>query len=94
MRLPQEIFAEELWLKWLCGEVITSSKILNLLKKNNLKLKKEKTLTDMQLLLGRAFKNCPTSSTNQINRIAEEVDKICIISDWGHAKCKYDKKIK
>lgn len=90
MRLPQEIFAEELWLKWSCGEVITSSKMLELLKKNNLKLKKGKTLADMQLLFGRAFKNCPNSSTNQISQIAEEVDKICIISNWIYANWKYN----
>lgn len=90
MRLPQEIFAEELWLKWWGGEVITSSKMLKLLKKNNLKLKKEKTLADIQLLLGRALKNCSNSSTNQISRIAEEVDRICIISDWVHANWKYN----
>lgn len=90
MRLPQELFAEALWIEWFvhCG-VIRKKKLSNLLRAHNLKLKKGKTLTDVQLILGRAFKDAPCISSKQIERIAEETDKVCIIANWEKAVARY-----
>ena len=55
----------------------------------NLKLKKKKTLDDVKLALGRAFKNTPCVSSKQIERIAEEIDKVCTIANWEDAVAKY-----
>ena len=57
MRLPQEIFAEALWLECNYYGIIRKEKLSNLLKRYNLKLKKEKTLNDIQLAFGRDLKN-------------------------------------
>lgn len=90
MRLPQELFAEALWLEWDTHYgVINKEKLPDLLRRYNLKLKKGKTLDDILLILGRAFKDTFCVSSKQIERIAEETDKVCIISNWEHAVAKY-----
>ena len=90
MRLPQELFAEALWLEWFLhyGNVC-EEKLPDLLRRYNLKLKKKKTLYDVKLALGRAFKNTPCVSSKQIERIAEEIDKVCTIANWEDAVAKY-----
>ena len=90
MRLPQELFAEALWLEWLVHSgYVCKKKLPDLLRRYNLKLKKKKTLQDVGLTLGRAFKNTPCVSSKQIERIAEEIDKVCTIANWEDAVKKY-----
>lgn len=90
MRLPQELFAEALWLEWDTHYgVINKEKLPDLLRRYNLKLKKGKTLDDILLILGRAFKDTFCVFSKQIERIAEETDKVCIIANWEHAVTKY-----
>lgn len=90
MRLPQEIFAEALWVEWFVNYGnIFKKRLPDLLRKYNLKLKREKTLDDVKLSIGKAFKNTPCVSSNQIERIAEEIDKVCIIANWEDAVAKY-----
>ena len=55
----------------------------------NLKLRKGKTLDDVKLIIGRALKDTPCIASKQIERIAEETDKVCIIANWEDAVAKY-----
>ena len=90
MRLPQEIFAEALWVEWFVNYGnVWEKKLPNLLRRHTLKLKKNKTLDDVKLAIGRAFKNTPCVSSKQIERIAEEIDKVCTIANWEDAVAKY-----
>lgn len=91
MRLPQELFAEALWVEWDNHYgVIRKEKLPDLLRRYNLKLKKEKTLDDIQLALGRGLKDTTFGNTiKQIEQIAEEIDKICSIANWEYAVAKY-----
>ena len=90
MRFPQELFAEALWTEWDTHYgVISKDKIPDLLRRYNLKLKKEKSFNDIQLRLGRAFKDTPCDSAKRIERIAEEIDKVCVIANWENAVAKY-----
>ena len=91
MRLPQEIFAEALWLECNYYGIIRKEKLSNLLKRYNLKLKKEKTLNDIQLAFGRGLKNTFGNTAKQIECIAEEIDKVCIIANWENAVVKLSK---
>lgn len=91
MRLPQELFAEALWVEWFVYGSVRKKKLPDLLRKYNLKLKKEKTLDDVILSIGRAFKNTSCVSSKQRERIAEEIDKVCIIANWEDAVAKYKK---
>jgi hypothetical protein len=47
MRLPQEIFAEALWVEWFVnyGNVCEKKCRMDLLRRHNLKLKKKENLT-------------------------------------------------
>lgn len=90
MRLPQELFAEALWLEWDTHYgVINKEKLPDLLRRCNLKLRKGKTLDDVHLIIGRALKNTSCIASKQIERIAEETDKVCIIAHWEDAVAKY-----
>lgn len=90
MRLPQEIFAEALWVEWFVNYGnICKKKLPDLLRRYNLKLKKEKILDDVHLITGRALKNTSCIAFKQIERIAEETDKVCIIANWENAVAKY-----
>ena len=90
MRLPQELFAESLWLEWDNHYgIIHKEKLPHLLRRYNLKLKKEKTLDDMQLAFGRGLKDTFGNTAKQIEQIAKEIDKICIIANWEDAVAKY-----
>lgn len=90
MRLPQELFAEALWLEWDTHYgVINKEKLPDLLRRYNLKLRKGETLDDVHLIIGRALKNTPCIASKQIERIAEETDKVCIIANWEDAVAKY-----
>ena len=92
MRLPQEIFAEALWVEWfITYGSVRKKKLSDLLRRYNLKLKKEKTLDEVKLSIGRAFKNTPCVSSKQIERIAEEIDKVCIIANWEDAVAQLSK---
>lgn len=76
MRLPQELFAEALWLEWDNHYgIIHKEKLPDLLRRYNLKLKKEKTLDDIQLAFGRGLKDTFGNTAKQIEQIAEEIDK-------------------
>lgn len=90
MRLPQEMFAEALWLDWFVNYGnISKKKLPELLRRYNLKLKNGKTLDDVHLIIGRAFKNTPCIVSKQIERIAEETDQVCIIANWEDVVAKY-----
>lgn len=90
MRLPQEIFAEALWVEWFVNYGnVCNKRLSDLLRRYNLKLKREKTLDDVKLSIGRALKNTPCVSSKQIERIAEEIDKVCIIANWEDVVAKY-----
>ena len=90
MRLPQELFAEALWLEWdnYYG-IIHKEKLPVLIRRYNLKLKKEKTLDDIQLAFGRSLKDTFGNTVKQIEQIAEEIDKVCTIANWEDAVAKY-----
>lgn len=82
MRLPQELCAEALWVEWDNHYGwISKEKISEILRRYNLKLKKEKTLDDIRLAFGRGLKNTFGNTAKQIEQIAEEIDKICIIAN-------------
>lgn len=90
MRLPQELFAEALWLEWdIHYGIIHKERLPDLLRRYNLKLKKEKTLDDIQLAFSRGLKDTFCNTAKQIEKIAEEIDKICIIANWEDAVEKY-----
>ena len=90
MRLPQELFAEALWLEWDNHYgIIHKEKLPDLLRRYNLKLKKEKTLAEIQLAFGRGLKDTFGNTVKQIEQIADEIDKICIIANWKDAIAKY-----
>ena len=55
----------------------------------HLKLKKEKTLDDIQLAFGRSLKDTFGNTVKQIEQIAEEIDKVCTIANWEDAVAKY-----
>ena len=89
MRLPQELCAEELWLRNYYGGYISAKEIGEILRKNNLKLKKGKTLDDVWLAFGRGLKNIYGNAIKAREQIAEEIDKVCIIARWDFAVEKY-----
>lgn len=87
MRLAQELFAEELWLRWQYRPMPPSQdEVMELLHKHNLKLKKGFTKTDAGLIIGRALKGCCTHGSKvQADLIADETDRICTIERWDFA---------
>lgn len=86
MRLLQELFAEALWLEWdIHHGCIPKEKISEMLRRYNLKLKQNKTLDDVLLAFGRGLKDSYGITTKQVEQIAEEIDKICIIARWDFA---------
>lgn len=89
--LPQELFAEALWMEWQYKRIpVNINKIHELLQRYNLKPKKDITDNDLSLIIGRALKGvCTQDSRIQISKIAEEVDRICIIARWDFAVGKY-----
>ena len=82
-RFPQELLAEALWIEWfLKYGVLNSNKVEELLRRFNLKLKKQKTIDNVRLAFGRGLKDTHGSSQLAIKQIAEELDKVCIIARW------------
>lgn len=91
MRFLQELLAEALWTEWFYNNgYVSKEKIPEMLRRYNLKLRKGKTIEDVGLTLGRAFKDCPHVSEIEKERIAEEVDKVCIIANWENAVARYN----
>lgn len=93
MLLPQELMAEQLWLLW--DETHGSmplNKIEELLYRCNLKLRKGKTLVDVRISVGRGFEKVFGDMKLARQQIAEEVDKVCIISRWDFAVGRYKEK--
>ena len=90
-RLPQDLLAEALWTENKYGN-LTLSKVEELLQKYNLKLKKDKSLDDVRLALGRGLKGAMNNTELALEQIAEEVDKVCIIARWDFAVAKYKSK--
>lgn len=86
--LPQELFAEAAWLENQ-HSYLTDNKIKELLQKNNLKLRKGKTIDDIHLAIGRGFKDTFGNSSLAREKIAEEIDKVCVIARWDFAVSKY-----
>lgn len=91
MLLPQELFAEALWMEWQYHCIpVKIDKIHELLQKYNLKPKKDITDDDLSLIIGRSLKGvCTHDSKVQISKIAEEVDRVCVIARWDFAVAKY-----
>lgn len=89
-RLPQELLAEDLWILWdLSYGVLPLNKVEELLQKNNMKLRKGKTLNDVRLAVGRGFKGTYGNMELAREQIAEEIDKVCVIARWDFAVAKY-----
>ena len=90
IRLPQELFAEELWAEWFFHYGNVCKKTLpDKLRRYNLKLRKGKTLDDVKLTIGRALKGTSCIPSKRIELIAEEIDKVCIIANWDDMIAKY-----
>ena len=89
--LPQEIFAEALWLEWdFHGVPVSIAKIHTLLQRYNLKPKRDTTDNDLSLIIGRALKHCRThTAKEEIDKIAEETDRLCTIARYDMAVAKY-----
>lgn len=88
--LPQELFAEAIWIEWFAHfGVLDKNKTEELLKRYNLKLKKGKSIDDVHLAIGRGFKDTFGNSSLAREKIAEEIDKVCIIARWDFAVSKY-----
>lgn len=65
--IAQELFAEALWLEWDNHYgIIHKEKLPDLLRRYNLKLKREKTLDDIQLAFGRGLKDTFGNTVKQI----------------------------
>lgn len=92
-RFPQELFAEALWTEWQYRRIPASvERTRELLRRFNLKPKKATTDNDLDLLVGRALKGvCSLKSAVQIEAIASETDRICVIADWEDAVATYRK---
>lgn len=89
-RLPQELLAEDLWLLWdLSYGIMPLNKIEDILYKNNMKLKKGKSLDDVRLAVGRGFEDTYGNMELARKQIAQEIDKVCIIARWDFAVAKY-----
>lgn len=90
MRLPQELLAEALWLEWFIHYgALNNIKIVELLKRYNLRLKRGKTIDDVRLAIGRGFKNTFGNSVLAREQIAEEISKVCIVDRWDFMVAKY-----
>ena len=88
--LPQELFAEALWLEWFTnGGILKIDRIEKLLQRYNLKLKSGKSIYDIRLAFGRGLKNTFSNAELARKQIAEEIDKVCIIAKWDIAIAKY-----
>lgn len=83
MRLPQELFAEALWLEWDNHYgIIHKEKLPDLLRRYNLKLKKEKTLDDIQLAFGRGLKDTFGNTAKQIEHWMDVIKELFITKKW------------
>lgn len=81
--LPQELFAEALWLEWFMNYgIVPNTKIQELLRRYNLKPKQGKTIDDVSFTIGRGLKGTFGNSELAREQIAEEIDKVCIIARW------------
>ena len=89
MQLPQELLANALWLEWQTTGIISKKKIPKLLKQYNLKLRKGKVLNDVTLAFGRGLKDTYGKTKKQLEQIAEQIDKVCVIERWDFAVEKY-----
>lgn len=93
MLLPQELMAEQLWLLWDKTYGVTPlNKIEELLYRCNLKLKKGKNLEDVRMCVGRGFKSTFGNMELARHKIADEIDKVCVIARWNFAVAKYKSK--
>ena len=88
MLLPQELFAEAVWLENQYGN-LTKVKITELLQKYNLKPKNGKSIDDVQLAIDIGYKDTFGNSSLAREQIANEVDKVCIIARYDFAVAKY-----
>lgn len=86
--LPQEMFANAAWAENLYG-VLSKKRLAELLHKCNLKCKKGKTLDDVYLAICRGYKDTYNHSEKERAKIAEEIDKVCVIERWDFAVAKY-----
>lgn len=88
--LPQELFVEAIWAEWFIHfGVLDKNKMKELLRRYNLKLRKGKNIDDVHLAIGRGFKDTFGNSLLAREKIAEEIDKICIIANWEDAVARY-----
>lgn len=93
MLLPQELMAEQLWLLWdKTYGTMPLNKIEDLLYRCNLKLKKGKNLEDVRMCVGRGFKSTFGNMELARHKIADEIDKVCVIARWDFAVAKYKSK--
>lgn len=69
--------------------VLRKNRVSELLRSYNLKPKKGKTVDDVIFAFGRGLKDAGHNSKKQIEQIAEEIDKVCVIADWEGAVARY-----
>lgn len=86
---PQELFTEDLWLRYQGKGYVGSDKIKELLQRYNLKLRKGENITSITLAVGRGFKNTFGNASLAREQIAGELDKVCTIARWDFAVLKY-----
>lgn len=72
--------------------VMPLNKIEDLLYRCNLKLKKGKNLEDVRMCVGRGFKSTFGNMELARHKIADEIDKVCVIARWDFAVAKYKSK--
>lgn len=88
---PQELFTEDLWLRYQGNGYVGNGKIKELLHRYNLKLRKGETIASVALAVGRGFKDTFGNASLAREQIAGELDKVCTIARWDFAALKYGK---
>lgn len=89
-RLPQDLLAEAMWCEWAFNHgIVREDRIKELMIRYNLKPKKGRTVTDVALIIGKRDIQLYKSSTVAIAKIAEEIDKLCVIARWEQAIAQY-----
>lgn len=91
---PQELLAEAIWNAMYSGSsYVRLGDIEELMKRHNLKLKKGRTLDDLRLAFSKGFGLATQHKPDLIlKKVAEEIDKVCVIARWDLAVGKYSTK--
>lgn len=82
MMLPQDKLAKQIWLETMRIGYVSKTKAEEWMLRCNLKYKKGKKFNDLELAIGRGFKNTYGNSEKQRDQLAEELDKVLTIRRW------------